>query len=203
MPTKLDLANKRFGSLVVIGENGRDSWGAVLWRCTCDCGRNTIARGSHLIRGATRSCGCGVQISRKAPKKHGQSHSALFRRWMGMRNRCQNPNGSEYHNYGGRGIRICERWQNFSNFDTDMGQTFREDLEIERKDNDGNYEPANCIWISHRDQQRNKRTNHLVCIGGVSKTMVEWGEETGIKPNTILTRIRRGWDESRLLREVT
>lgn len=130
---------------------------------------------------------------------HGKSKSPLYIRWRAMRARCQNKKSKHYRNYGGRGIFICERWSEFENFAADMGGSFIEEMELERKDNNGNYEPSNCIWVSRETQQRNRRSNHLVSIEGVSKTLVEWQEETGIKANTILTRIRRGWPEKRIL----
>jgi hypothetical protein len=117
-----------------------------------------------------------------------------------MKARCSNPNGQEFHNYGGRGIAVCDRWQNsFESFFADMSEGFFEGAEIDRKDTNGNYEPGNCRWVTDKEQQRNKRTNHLLTIGEETMTLIEWEEKTGIKANTILIRIRRGWPKSRLL----
>ncbi len=113
-----------------------------------------------------------------------------------------NPHCTEYKNYGGRGIKVCDRWLRFEAFLSDMGSTFDGEAELDRKDNGGNYEPGNCRWVNRVTQQRNKRTNHLVTIDGVRKPLVEWAEATGLKANTILTRIRRGWPEERLLDSV-
>lgn len=203
MPAKRELSNQRFGALVVIGEVGRDLHGAGLWRCVCDCGRATIVRSGSLIQGSTKSCGCGVAIAaRSRATVHGGSKSALYQRWQAMKARCGNPRNAAYGNYGGRGICVCARWQSFPAFARDMGPTFTDNMEIERKDNNGNYEPANCIWVNHSTNNRNKRTNHQVTINGESKILIEWGEIAGLKPNTILTRIRRGWPQEMLLSDL-
>lgn len=200
MPKKRELAGRIFGRLTVLSENGRDARGAVLWRCVCACGRGTVVRSSSLIQSRTRSCGCGIGIAvRTRLITHGGSKTALYLRWRAMKDRCERPRNAEYRNYGGRGIRVCGRWQTFENFRSDMGATFQEALEIDRRDNEGNYEPSNCLWVSHTTNSRNKRTNHYLTINGVSKTLIEWGEATGLKPNTILTRVRRGWPEVKLL----
>lgn len=199
MPTKVNLMDRRFGRLTVVSESGRDQRGGVLWRCECECGRTTLVKSTSLVQGKTKSCGCGVRIAASQPRTHGQSDTELYRRWQAMKARCSNPNGKGFHNYGGRGIVVCPRWRSFENFMNDMGSSFLPSLELERINIHGNYEPSNCTWISHATQQRNKRSNHPVVINGVSKTLIEWSEETGIKANTILTRIRRGWPESRLL----
>ena len=200
MPLLINLSNKRFGSLLVISDGGRDAHGAVLWRCKCDCGKSTLVRGSSLTQGSTRSCGCGVTCAARRARTHGQSNAPLYRSWQSMKSRCNNPKNADYRNYGGRGIVICLRWSSsFEAFSADMGPSFFENAELDRKDNNGPYEPGNCRWLTHSAQQRNKRSNHLVAIGGVNKTLIEWSEETGLKANTILTRIRRGWPESRLL----
>lgn len=116
-----------------------------------------------------------------------------------MKARCKNANHADYRNYGGRGISVCNRWMDFVLFKADMGDTFDERLDIDRIDVNRNYEPGNCRWVTNHANQRNKRTNHIVTINGQTKILAEWEEATGIKANTILTRIRRGWAEHRLL----
>jgi hypothetical protein len=112
-----------------------------------------------------------------------------------MKARCGNEKGSEFHNYGGRGITVCPRWlHSFENFAADMVAEFSEDLELDRVDVNGNYEPGNCRWATRKVQQRNKRDNHFVTIGAKTQTVQDWAEQLGIKPNTIVTRLRRGWD---------
>jgi len=179
---------------------GKDAHGAVMWRCRCGCGRETIVRGASLVSGATRSCGCGVQKAAVVfNTTHGKSGTPLYARWRSMLSRCNNKKNSEYHNYGGRGITVCDRWRRFENFDADMGGTFHESLEIERRDTNGNYEPSNCLWVAHAVQQRNKRCNRMLTCRGERRSLVEWSDITGIKANTILTRIRRGWSVCKAL----
>lgn len=196
MPRKQDLTGRRFGKLLVVGEAGRDPYGSVTWNCHCDCGGSSVVRGTHLTGGATQSCGCGViEAATRAKTKHGGSNTPLYSRWRAMNSRCNSGNP----NYGSRGITVCERWLSFEAFSEDMGPSFLEGLELDRIDNDGNYEPGNCRWASRVQQQRNRRNNHRVAINGRTMTLADWEEETGIKANTILTRIRRGWPESRWL----
>lgn len=116
-----------------------------------------------------------------------------------MLDRTSNPNHESFHNYGGRGIAVCEEWKSFENFFVDMGASFRPDLELDREDTNGNYEPSNCRWITPKENQRNKRTNHLVTWSGETQTVQDWAERLGIKPNTIITRLRRGWSVDRAL----
>lgn len=200
MPTKINLKNKRFSSLVVLFEAGKNKWGAYFWKCLCDCGKEKIIRSSSLIQGRTRSCGCGVVTAAKEPKTHGKTHTKIYQAWQAMKARCKYKKSKEYKNYGGRGITVCERWAMFENFYSDMFRSYWDGAEIDRIDTNGNYEPGNCRWVNRKTQQRNKRNNHVLTIGNKSMTLVEWGDKTGIKANTILTRIRRGWPQHRLLK---
>lgn len=200
MPSKLELLGERFGRLLVISESGRDRHGAVMWFCLCDCGNATVVRGSQLTHGVTQSCGCGIAAAASKPRTHGQSRSPLWIRWRAMRDRCENPNKKGYADYGGRGIKVCERWLAFENFAADMGPTFNPSLELDRyPDNDGNYEPGNCRWATRSEQQLNRRSNHRVAWRGVTLTVKEWSARLGIKPNTIIYRLKRGWLVDRAL----
>lgn len=203
MPKKLDLIGKNFGRLIVISESGRDGHGASLWECRCECGGTKRIRGAHLAKGCVKSCGCLlIERAIEYQTTHGQSKTPLYRRWRSMRGRCENPNDSEYRNYGGRGITVCSRWMLFEAFSEDMSPSFLPSLEIDRIDTNGNYEPDNCQWVTRRENQRNKRNNHVIEFQGHKLTLVEWEELTGIKANTILTRIRRGWPLDRVLMEL-
>ncbi len=112
--------------------------------------------------------------------------------WRHMRDRCQNPKRHDYPNYGGRGIKVCERWADFINFFDDMGTRPR-GMTIERIDNGGNYEPGNCRWATATEQARNRRTNVLLTIGGITMPIVSWAEKTGVPRKCIEQRIRRGF----------
>lgn len=200
MGNKIQLSGRKFGRLSVIRENGRDSHGAVLWLCACVCGKEKLVRGACLTGGTTKSCGCLIGETAKIQETtHGKSKTPIYIRWRGMKSRCDNPKNSEYKNYGARGISYDASWAIFENFYNDMYETFRDDLYLERTNNDKGYSRENCVWVSYKEQQRNKRNNHLMDYNGQEKTISEWAEETGIKANTILYRLRRGWSTKRTL----
>lgn len=115
-----------------------------------------------------------------------------FSAWKGMLQRCNNPQSQAYRHYGGRGITVCKAWEDFTTFFTDMGPRPK-GLSIDRIDNDGNYEPGNCRWANKSTQSRNTRVNHVIVYKGVERVLEEWAEILGIKSNTILTRLKRGW----------
>lgn len=199
MPPKLNLAGQRFGRLIAIEVHDQDAYRAYRWKCTCDCGTDTVVRGSQLKSGAVQSCGCGVREAASRSRTHGATDTPLYGRWRAMIERTRNPNHREYRNYGGRGIAVCDRWQSFENFAADMGPTFRQELQLDRLDVNGNYEPANCRWITQREQQRNKRTNHVIEWRGRSMVVTDWAELLGLVPNTVIYRLRRGWSVDRAL----
>lgn len=192
MPAKLQLKNQKFGSLLVVSENGRDAFGLALWRCKCDCGKETIVRGSAIKSGHSKSCGCGISVRSKIPFKQRLAGSEIYQRWSRMKQRCCNPNTKSWPYYGGRGIRVCERWLKFENFHADMFSTFKKGMEIDRRDNNGNYEPGNCRWVTHAENSNNRRSNRIIKIEGVSKTITEWSETSGLSRCAILNRIKIG-----------
>ena len=198
MPVKLDLSGKRFGRLIAIKEHGRDLHGAVMWGCRCDCGRTSYVRGSSLAHGATRSCGCGVALRAAQPRTHGKTGTSLYRRWRAMLSRCKN---IKDHNYGGRGIKVCEQWHSFEAFEADMAPGFSTMLELDRRDNNGDYEPGNCRWATRIQQQRNRRNNCNITWQHKTMTAQEWADLLGLKANTLIYRLRRGWSVPRALSE--
>lgn len=200
MPPRLELTGHRFGKIVVLRMDGRDTHGATTWRCRCDCGVEKTIRGASLKAGTTVSCGCGVAIAASVPRTHGQTGTPLYLRWRAMLDRTGNPKNGEYGNYGGRGIVVCDRWKtSFEAFRDDMADGFEVNLELDRRDVNGPYSPDNCRWATTREQQRNRRNNHRLTFAGRTQTIQEWGEELGIKPNTIITRLRRNWSIERAL----
>ncbi|MDW3922226.1 hypothetical protein QI261_00675 [Staphylococcus saprophyticus] len=130
--------------------------------CKCDCGNTTIVPLASLKNNRVKSCGClNSEIQSKFMKeynnKHGKSNTAEYRVWKGMRERCNNPKHKQYKDYGGRGIKVCERWNNFSVFLEDMGEKPTKKHQIDRTNNDGNYEPNNCRWVTPSENALNKR----------------------------------------------
>ena len=157
-----DLTGQRFGRLIVEEDSGERQSRAVMWKCACDCGNNCMVRGSHLISGKTQSCGCYkaelVSLRAKQRARIGEFPPRLRRIWRNMKQRCNNPASTNYHNYGGRGIRVCEEWNSYQVFAIwAINNGYNDALTLDRKNNDGNYEPSNCRWATWKEQANNKR----------------------------------------------
>lgn len=193
------IKGRKFGKLTVIDlayiKNHK-----TFWLCNCDCGNTKVIRKDHLLSGETRSCGCLEKENRKKlafQTTHGQSQTHLYYVWNTMRQRCNNPHVSEYHNYGGRGIKVCSAWNNnfelFYKWATSNG--YKQGLTIDRIDNYGNYEPDNCRWVTAKVQANNKRSNKRF----EGKTVTQWAEENKLNPKLVNQRIRSGWSLKKAL----
>lgn len=195
MPRRLDLIGETFGQLTVVGDAGRHhgNGGGSVWVCLCSCGSTVNVRSIHLRSGHTKSCGC------LATTQNGLSNHPLYGTWIQMLHRCLNPKHDSYDRYGGRGIKVCERWRNFENFLTDVGDRPSSKHQIDRKDNDGDYEPGNWRWALPVTQARNTSTNRWVTVRGQRMVLVAAAELFGIPYWTIHARLRRGWTEEQAL----
>lgn len=148
---RIELKGQVFGKLTVISFHGAEPQGA-LWLCRCECGKDRIVRSSRLRFGRTHSCGVCSKI------KHGKVGFPEYVVWKGMRQRCNDPNHKNYSDYGGRGIRVCKRWDSFELFYQDMGPRPKGRMTIDRKNNLGHYTPSNCRWSTMKTQNNNRRS---------------------------------------------
>ncbi len=167
-----NLPGQRFGRLIVLSKAEAYVDGRSKWLCQCDCGKQKVIGLKALRSGNTQSCGCLASeksSERRLTHGHTRHHqpSSTYLSWHSMRQRCLNPNDPDYSRYGGRGIIVCERWEDFQNFLTDMGER-PEGLTLERIENDGNYSPDNCIWAT-RKQQANNRQDAWIARRGKPK----------------------------------
>ena len=182
------LSGKKFGRLTVekfeyCGPNGH-----AYWRCKCDCGNYKVVRASHLKSGNVISCGCA-----QTRKTHGGTNSRIYPIWNNMKQRCSNPNSIEFHLYGGRGIAVCEEWRNsFKHFrDWAFSNGYRDDLTIDRKDNNGPYCPENCRWATMREQANNTRRTRFLTYNGETHSVSEWARILGINQSTLNMRLNK------------
>jgi hypothetical protein len=159
----IDLSGQKFNHILVIERVPRErgSTGATKWKCVCDCGKNLVITGYELKIGHTKSCGCmkveRIRLLNKKNYEEGFQKTSEYQSWKAMIHRCNNPNYRYYHEYGGRGISVCDRWRDFGLFLEDMGSKPSPKHSIDRIDVNGNYEPGNCRWATSEEQTRNSR----------------------------------------------
>lgn len=188
MSRLVDLTGQQYGNLTVIkrAENGANR--KAQWVCRCVCGKVVTVRGEHLRSGATSSCGCSKNV------KHGLSKTRLYTIWLGMIHRCCRPEDKSYSRYGARGITVCAAWKNdFLAFQSwALKNGYKDTLSIERMDNDGNYEPANCCWRDSKEQARNRESTILVEYLGKAISLKEFAAELHIPYSTVRRKYNEG-----------
>lgn len=191
-----DLTGERFGKLVVLNNEPNLKSHSTRWKCKCDCGNIVIVYTSSLKSGATQSCGC---LWKKKISKHNMYGTRIYCIYDGMKTRCYNKNFKRYKDYGGRGIKICNEWNdkengfmNFYNWAINNG--YRDDLTIDRINNNGNYEPNNCRWVDIKTQANNKTNNFFVTFDNETHTISEWSKILKINKQTLRSRFSNGWN---------
>lgn len=206
------MTNEYFGLLKVIEklhkyEKGSDYY----YRCICECGKEKIALGGNLRSGKTKSCGCMKYIWIGNKKRtHGLHGSKLYNAYNHMINRCYSPNCDHYKTYGGRGIKVCNEWNwkeigwelAFKNFiDWAFKNGFSTNLTLDRKDNDKDYCPENCRWITKEEQAKNKTTSRKFTYNGVTKIVTDWAKDSlcRVCEKTLFNRLYNGWSFEKAL----
>lgn len=205
----IDLTGQRFGRWTVLryaGFHNRQSF----WECQCDCGKIKNVRSDHLRKGESKSCGCfrtEATAKRNAltKTKHGMRGTRLYETWHSMKQRCS-PScpKANYDRYYGRGIRVCPEWEhNFEAFyKWALSHGYDDSLSIDRIDNDGNYEPSNCRWVTEEVQANNRSSSRFITYNGETKTMAEWAKELNISYSILCSRLSRGKSLQEIIEEM-
>lgn len=201
--SKLNLVGHVFTRLTVVREVGRGAQNRVMWECRCSCGGERVTCTATLRRGEAKSCGClrreNMVALGRSRRTHGSDHP-LLHLFHGMHARCKNKRHKAYPSYGGRGIRVCERWSSFENFLADMGERPPGTM-IERMDNDGPYSPDNCRWATRVEQMNNKTDNTWLTLpDGRRLTMAQASREFGLSSGVLHLRMKKTSDVTEILR---
>lgn len=191
----VDITGQKFGRMTVLSK-ARSVDGNARWECRCDCGTIKAVYGQDLRRGKVVSCGCHkAEMASKRGTHHMSTHPA-YGSWKSMIARCERPNTTGYAQYGGRGIKVCERWHDFDSFWLDMSKGWRPGLSLDRHPNqDGKYEPSNVRWATKRQQADNRSTNRIIDTPAGRMNVGQAAEHFGIGRNTITARLRYGWTD--------
>lgn len=196
---KINMIGKKFGKLTVLEEcEERNKHKQVVYKCKCDCGNTINVVGALLRNGNVKSCGC---LHSKGRITHGKSYTRLYHTFKSMKDRCYRTNYKYYQHYGGRGITICDEWLNdfmtFYNWAINNG--YRNNLTINRIDNNGNYEPDNCEWVDMKTQSNNKSNCVYLTCNNKTQTVTQWADELRCNRSTIYMRHRKGWNDKECL----
>lgn len=190
--TDMSIIGKRFGHLVVVNLYSSDQQ-TTYWTCKCDCGNEKVIPRHLLINHHTQSCGCYLKTRmKKLNYSHGLSYSRIYSVWGDMKQRCTNFQAANYYLYGGRGIQVCEAWNNFENFyQWAITNGYQDTLSLERIDVNGNYEPNNCTWIPLSDQCENRRNSKKITYNNETHTISRWAQLLHIPRSTLEYRIKK------------
>lgn len=193
-----DLTGFQSGRWTVLGFSGKKH-GNLYWLCRCSCGTEKEVKGGNINKKKTLSCGClSEDLASVRNSTHKQSSTPIYNVWNSMVMRCHNPNVERFLDYGGRGIKVCDRWRKFENFISDMGERPK-GMTIERRDNDGDYEPSNCYWAPWSVQAMHKRNTVYLEHLGEKLCLAEWARRLSLDPKLLYSRKNKGWNDERIL----
>lgn len=217
MPRKINLLGQTYGKLTVISEK-KPRYASShktprlirRWECLCECGKITVVDQGSLRSGNTRSCGCGCAenrlriMTKPNEEKREFSKEKRLRKIIGLvKQRCINPNNTNYKNYGARGIKVCKEWQGPTGIDSfcrwALENGYEDNLTLDRINVDGDYEPSNCRWVSQKEQMNNTRVNHTLSYNGKTQSVTKWADEMKVSPGTLFKRIKLGWSDERVI----
>lgn len=173
--------------------------------CECECGKKAIIEKNRLKTGRTKSCGClRKEIISKIKGTHHLTKTRIFRIWDCMKTRCLNKNYTYFKHYGGRGITICDEWKNdfMSFYNWAINNGYKENLTIDRINNDGNYEPSNCRWVTMKEQNRNQSKNKFITYRGKTLCLTDWAKLIGIGKSSLKYRLNCGWSMDNIFKGV-
>lgn len=190
------MIGQTFGKLTVVEALPGKAIGGGWWKCTCSCGATDVRASEKRLREGKKTS-CGHLPQKGVAPTHGGSADREYNIWSFMRQRCNNPNRASYYRYGGRGIKVCERWNSsYEAFLEDMGRAPFDDAQIDRIDNDGDYEPGNCRWVSQAENKKNKSNARYLEHDGKRMQLTDWAKALGVPVRLLSVRLGRGWTDS-------
>lgn len=193
MMIRNDLTGHSFGRLTALRPTAGRKIGCVVWRCSCSCGAELDVPSAYLKSGQKRSCGCLVVVENKSRSKHGMSKTSVYQAWRSMKLRCFSPSDKGFHDYGARGISVCQEWlDSFEAFNSHIGPKPKGRFTIGRIENNRGYEPGNVRWETSKQQNRNRRNTVRYVIDGVDASLAEHAERRGLNLKSVRQRIRNG-----------
>lgn len=200
MPYFKDLTGKKFNRLTVISQSKERLRGMIQWDCVCECGGEVKALSARLNGGYIKSCGClALEMSKKRKNRltHGLSKTRIYRIWAEIKKRCNSKSQRDNHSsYTDRGIKYCSKWERFEGFYEDMKDGYKDNLTIDRINNDKGYSKNNCKWSTPKEQANNRRSNKFYKYLGKKYTQAQLSEKFNVNYGTLVSRIRYGWSVS-------